>query len=486
MAVLCIPTLSPAGAERTTALIAQAVAGTVQPRRFFVVNNGGHFKSERADVEVYTLGRNIGVAPAWNAALRRFPDELVVFANDDIVLAPDSVERIAAAAMQCRSSAPLICTEGHGFTFFLMYPETVRRFGYFDEGFAPAYYEDTDYLRRMKLAGEEPVRARTGATHPAEQATSRDMGWSAHALMDQQSVRYMSKWGGPPGSEQFAHPWGIDMEVCVPSCRPEGLQRLITSLAWQTVRPTRVTIASNADLSLLDSCGLEVQQVMFESDAYAIGEGDVSLRRNVATWAAKSPYLVYSDDDQVWPQTALEWYARWFARGEHFFVGHHRFVRGLADSWQELRDAPAAVGAPREGKFADATHLWQSCWGGAVAAHSMLIKYGVGGWDMAYPNGEDQQLARRIGGRGDESEVAVHEPPWAWHERDAQHGPPSTWRDPKANVCDRGAHEWSDDGHVVKCSRCPLVRVSPAVRKDWPVVQLYDPTKVRTTVRMWR
>lgn len=481
--VLCIPTLSEAGSRRTAALIESVMApGQLAPDRVFVVDNGGHFSTTTTDVwrsvhrvRVLTPNRNMGVGPAWNEALRRFPDSFVIFANDDIAIAPDSIERLVEGAYD---GSKMVATSGHSFSLFLMRPELVDLVGYFDEGFAPAYYEDTDYLRRMKLAGVERKIVDTGSSH-SEQSTSRDMGWDARSLIGEQSVRYQAKWGGLEGSERHAHPWGIDIEVCVPSCQPSNLQRLIDSLAWQTARPSAVTIATNADIPYLFTRGLRVRQVKFWSDAYAIGEGDVSLRRNVATWAADAPYIVYSDDDQVWPQNAMEWFRRRFSTGEHFVVGHHRFIEGLDKVWPELRSAPPERGVSRE-RYANQDHLWQSCWGGAVGLHSMLIKYGVGGWDMGFSNGEDQQLARRVAGAGDDSTIRVYEPPWAWHEKDAVHSPP--WAEPHRNTCERGAHsfvtvikdgeEWAE-----QCTKCPLIRRLP---DRWHPVSMFDASKVRT------
>jgi hypothetical protein len=375
----------------------------------------------------------------------------------------------------------MVGAAGHSFSFFMVSPALVRKVGYFDEGFAPAYYEDTDYLRRMQLAGVERVLVETGFSHN-EQSTAKDMGWDAQLLIDKQGVRYNAKWGGFAGEESLPHPWGIDFEVCIPSCNTTNLQRLIDSLAWQTVRPSAVTIASNADIQI-DTRGLKVRQVKFWSDEYAIGDGDVSLRRNVATWAAEATYIVYSDDDQVWPQNAMEWFCRRFAAGEHFVVGHHRFIENIEARWRSLRNAKAEVGIARE-RYPNQDNWWQSCWGGCIGIHSMMIKYGVGGWDMGYPSSEDQQLARRIVGAGDDSHIRVHEPPWAWHEKDAVHGAPCV--EPHRNTCPprgTGTHEMHATGDgILRCAKCPLVRRNDTTQ--WPTVQLFDPSKVRTDV-LW-
>ena len=43
--------------------------------------------------------------------------------------------------------------------------EAVRRVGLFDEGFFPAYFEDTDYLRRAEYSGVEIVKVDVPMVH---------------------------------------------------------------------------------------------------------------------------------------------------------------------------------------------------------------------------------------------------------------------------------------------------------------------------------
>jgi hypothetical protein len=467
---LVIPTLSEAGAAGTMALATGALERQ-EVTRVLIVDNGKHLSGMTMPVgmSVYTPAENIGVGPAWNHALRlATDDDVIVFANDDITLVPFAISKLSVAV---RSGAYMAGTQGHSFSLFAMSTRLVKQIGYFDEGFVPAYYEDTDYLRRMRIAGIGRLLVDTGTTH-VEQSTSRDMGWSVSDLMKRQALRYEMKWGGQPGAEKFVHPWNVFFEVCVPSCRPSGLQRLMDSLSWQTVRPPMVTIVSNEDLSHLKTRGLSVRQLSFRSTRYAIGEGDVSLRRNIGTWASLAPWVVYSDDDQMWHQSSMEWFVRRFASGEWFVVGHHRFVDRMDDG---MRNLPSSAGRSREDP-PNAMHLWESCWGGCLGAYTSLVK-SMGGWDLGYHQSEDQHLARRL--VGEHGRIQVHEPPWAWHLDNAGRMPP--WIDPHANVCADRQHDLvaSDDGTYVSCQKCPLVRRT----SGWGTVRQFNPDDVTVEER---
>lgn len=470
--VLAIPTLSEQGAQRTKALIEQARAGTRVPDHFFVIDNGHKFGSATG-VHVHRPPENVGVAPAWNIALLAYPDAAVILANDDIVLAPDSVERIERGVAEAPEGTGLVLTEGHGFTFFVPTSEALRRVGFFDEGFFPAYYEDTDYERRVRLEGMGVVRVPTGTRHDYCGTTTRDIGAGRPeqaAYWKPNEARYHKKWGGPKGQERYSMPWDVKMDFVVPMTRPSLAPTLIASLAFQNARPSTIYLVSNADLTGLETWGMNVVQLSFDSAEYAIGEGDVSLRRNIGTWTSTASWIVYSDDDQVWPKNAVEHFAISFLNGEKFVVGHHRFVPKDQLQVHGLRSADPSVGRSRE-HGVNRTHGWQSCYGGALGVDAKMIRE-TGGWDMSLQSSEDQQLAMRVVGAGKRSTVFVSEPPFAWHPEEKI---PSS-ADPRANTCKaRGEeHEWTG-GTVRSCKKCPKTW-NPTVTPN--VGQAFDLSKV--------
>lgn len=213
---LAIPTLSEAGALRTRKLIEAARAGTLVPDRFFVIDNGGYFGrwATRPDfdwptwcagqVEVCAPGKNIGVAPSWNEALRRYPD-FVIIANDDLEIAPGSIEALVDAA-ESSDAAFVGCDLEIGYPMFILKHSAVEAVGFFDERFFPAYGEDNDMEYRLKLAGLTRLCVPTGAKEPKNGHTSRDMGWNRDELKKASLAKYIAKWGGWPGKETFKEP----------------------------------------------------------------------------------------------------------------------------------------------------------------------------------------------------------------------------------------------------------------------------------------
>lgn len=98
-------------------------------------------------------GRNVGVGRAWNAAAREVIEEeydyLVILSATmrfhdgmkGLVQALDSIANGYGMETQ------------HGWHCIALHRMTLIKCGLFDENFYPAYYEDSDYIRRMELMG---------------------------------------------------------------------------------------------------------------------------------------------------------------------------------------------------------------------------------------------------------------------------------------------------------------------------------------------
>jgi hypothetical protein len=92
--------------------------------------------------------------------------------------------------------------------------------GFFDEAFWPAYWEETDFLYRLKLAGLVGVDDEGNISHDSwlfvdvdgefgrQAATLQDCLAPVNLMESQQ--RYEAKWGGPSGAEQFTVPFGVE------------------------------------------------------------------------------------------------------------------------------------------------------------------------------------------------------------------------------------------------------------------------------------
>jgi hypothetical protein len=150
--------------------------------------------------DVHTPLRRMGVAESWNWFIKNTPAERLI-TNDDVTFAPRSLGEIWA------SPAPFVsCT--FGFSCFLIRDSCVDRVGLFDESISPgyAYFEDMDYLRRMRLAGVIDAVVECGVKH-VQSATVA--AYSTEELDDHNTkvlrarANYTAKWRSEPSLEQL-------------------------------------------------------------------------------------------------------------------------------------------------------------------------------------------------------------------------------------------------------------------------------------------
>ena len=102
-------------------------------------------------LRVADLGSNLGVAASWNLAIKAgFRHEWVMIVSDDVKFPPGALSEFAALSgpdkVVLSSSWPHWCA-------FTIGMRVVQDVGLFDENFYPAYFEDTDYERRLDDAG---------------------------------------------------------------------------------------------------------------------------------------------------------------------------------------------------------------------------------------------------------------------------------------------------------------------------------------------
>jgi GT2 family glycosyltransferase len=121
------------------------------------------------DARTVALPTNLGVAPGWNAAAGAASGDVLVFANDDVVPGPRSLERLAGA-LEGRDDAGVVgpvgavwdrgrwehaemihpdaglepCDAVSGFLFATK-RSTWEAVGGFDEAYAPASWEEIDF-----------------------------------------------------------------------------------------------------------------------------------------------------------------------------------------------------------------------------------------------------------------------------------------------------------------------------------------------------
>jgi hypothetical protein len=140
-------------------------SSSVMPDAVYIINNGMD-KDKAQDLMgivphtvIINPNRPLGVAESWNWFIQNVPEERVI-TNDDIQFAPGSL-----AAMIAQPESFVSCT--FGFSCFLIRDACVDKVGLFDEEISPGYgyFEDMDYLRRMRQAGVEDSVVQCGVVH---------------------------------------------------------------------------------------------------------------------------------------------------------------------------------------------------------------------------------------------------------------------------------------------------------------------------------
>jgi GT2 family glycosyltransferase len=165
---LCIPVLK--RYDLLAAAVGRLYDSTIIPD--VVIFNNGRNMERLAEIVAIGEGLGIrvnsftpdhpsGVAKAFNFFLRNVSERRIIM-NDDIVLRPDSIEKLLAV------DGEIVANEVQSLRFFTIRDSCVAKVGYFDEEISPdyAYYEDCDFKKRLEKIGIAIVGIEAGATHP--------------------------------------------------------------------------------------------------------------------------------------------------------------------------------------------------------------------------------------------------------------------------------------------------------------------------------
>lgn len=132
---------------------------TVKPDAVYIINNGKDVARLNTALTVcpckffvHFPDVPMGVAESWNWFIMNTPEDRVI-SNDDILFAPESLEKM------CAATADLVWASG--FSCYLIRDACVEKIGLFDEAISPGYgyYEDEDYLQRLDGRGTKPRQA---------------------------------------------------------------------------------------------------------------------------------------------------------------------------------------------------------------------------------------------------------------------------------------------------------------------------------------
>ncbi len=219
--------------------LVESVASSGIPVRWHFHYHGGHpelaerigeLSRRQADSVFYDHRVNCGLARSWNESLRTLEDgdhDVAFIINDDVEFEPGGFRSFFDFVNDNQAKEPgrpklytvlgreigqgaLEAVGVQGMACCAMNREMVATVGYFDEAFFPAYYEDCDLFRRMRLAGYElTIDYRTLCIHERSKTTlsDPDLEVSLHAHLVRNRDYYMRKWGGEHGKEVYALPF---------------------------------------------------------------------------------------------------------------------------------------------------------------------------------------------------------------------------------------------------------------------------------------
>jgi GT2 family glycosyltransferase len=182
----------------------ESLENSTVPYSVIVLDNGRDTKRRRLATSGYNVAIQIpddqlGVAESWNWFIQNVPEERIIV-NDDVIFAPDSLERMVATKYD------LAWSYEAGFSCFLIRDKCVETVGLFDESISPgyAYFEDEDYMQRVNGKGTKPAliscgHVECGVQHPVQSqtlkaATRKELG-EHHKKFRTARVNFAAKWG---------------------------------------------------------------------------------------------------------------------------------------------------------------------------------------------------------------------------------------------------------------------------------------------------
>lgn len=208
---VCYPTLCKY--DLLAQSIESVMAGSVKPTQINVIDNGGKFIEnfgESDEINLFVPKSNWGCARSWNHFMHSLDDHIII-SNDDVIFHEKTIELLVEAAEENPTQLMFSpdCYWEHKFSLLLLRKEALSIVGEFDGNFFPAYFEDQDYMYRMKLAGYEPFIVKGCTYTHVEGGSKTSRNTVSSARFAQLGEYYIKKWGGLPRNETFTKPFNL-------------------------------------------------------------------------------------------------------------------------------------------------------------------------------------------------------------------------------------------------------------------------------------
>jgi GT2 family glycosyltransferase len=126
----------------------------------------------------------------------------VMILNDDVIMQKDPFD-----IEQYIQDNPADFYTGHAYCSFIIPISTYDKVGAFDENYYPAYYEDTDYSYRLKLADMNKLDTDFILPEVLRSSKSGEKDRSLYDKVFECRRYYENKWGGAPTQETYKTPF---------------------------------------------------------------------------------------------------------------------------------------------------------------------------------------------------------------------------------------------------------------------------------------
>jgi GT2 family glycosyltransferase len=168
---------------------------------------------------------NRGVSAGWNEGLKKASSlylDAAFVVNDDVVFEPGTMTNMLMGLWNYDLVTGYNTRDGRydtdrvqylehpDYSCFVVNPiKFLVKFGFFDESFTPAYFEDNDMSYRIRLAGGKEAKS-TAAPFFHKGSVTQNWGGEqvvTGPMFERNREYYIKKWGGEPGRETFTKPF---------------------------------------------------------------------------------------------------------------------------------------------------------------------------------------------------------------------------------------------------------------------------------------
>jgi len=177
-----------------------------------IVDNGNQEIITRPELfEIHRPEENC-VSASWNYLMKRGHElgyKRVLILNDDVYLGGNRID--IGKIIKAYYHADLI-KGTKDFCVFILTVFAHQMYGKFDENFKPAYFEDNDFLYRLKLAGAYVITTELLDPEIYRNSMTIMKDRSLNDNFQKNQDYYISKWGNLPNKETFKEPF-IDPKI---------------------------------------------------------------------------------------------------------------------------------------------------------------------------------------------------------------------------------------------------------------------------------